>query len=77
MKRVINFALLTALAFSMTACGGQRSDTVSGNTEITDGITSEDTTEKEADFASGTECYILFPYPFHHIHRAGKHTWFF
>ena len=53
MKRVISFALLTVLAFSMTACGGQRSDTVSGDTEITDGITSEDTTEKEADFGTG------------------------
>ena len=49
MKRVISFALLTVLAFSMTACGGQRSNAVSGDTEITDGITSEDTTEKEAE----------------------------
>ena len=53
MKRVISFALLTVLAFSMTACGGQRSNAVSGDTEITDGITSEDTTEKEADFGTG------------------------
>lgn len=53
MKRVISFALLTVLAFSMTACGGQRSNAVSGDTEITDGITSEDTNEKEADFGTG------------------------
>jgi len=53
MKRVISFALLTILVFSMTACGGQRSNAVSGDTEITDGITSEDTTEKEADFGTG------------------------